>query len=564
MIIKMERRTLFFIGGIVFVYFLGMFIDIMDLDAAQHAAISWEMSQNQSYLQVLQRGEDYLDKPPLLFWITSLVFQILGANNLTYRLFPILISLLGIYSTYRLSKLYMNKELSVLAGLFYASSFSVFLMNHDVRSDTMLTGFTVFSIWQLAEYTEFKKWKNFVFGFIGIGLSLLAKGPVALMVIVFAFSTHFILLRKYHFFWKWEWILGLLIILVMLLPMCIGLYQQFDMHPEKTVNGGRDTSGIYFYLWKQSFGRITGASEWKNDTDIFFFLHTYLWIVLPWGLITFFALFQSLKDIINKKKTLEYISLGGFIIPFIILSFSRYKLPHYINILIPMSSIIAAKYVGVLSENLEQKKSRIFFLIYQWIQLLAIWLLVFFICFLFFPLNNVYIFLLIVVFLGINIFFWKSSRTYLEKLVYPSLWGVISLCMILNIHFYPSLLKYQTGAVLGKYLKIQNTFPVKRFFVLQSGDGNDTDTFIHSLDFYSQRINPVFDEVNTLVNTIGSGSAWVYISEERSAELKKFGSVEIVLSFEKYHVTMLTLSFLNPKTRPETLTKTQLVKFTPL
>ena len=60
------------------VHILGMiFIDIMEIDAAQYASISQEMLQTGDYLQVHHRHADYLDKPPLLFWLTSFSFKLL-------------------------------------------------------------------------------------------------------------------------------------------------------------------------------------------------------------------------------------------------------------------------------------------------------------------------------------------------------------------------------------------------------------------------------------------------------------------------------------------------------
>jgi len=48
-----------FIGLLTMVHLLGMiFIDIMEVDAAQYASISQEMLQTGDYLQVHHRGAD--------------------------------------------------------------------------------------------------------------------------------------------------------------------------------------------------------------------------------------------------------------------------------------------------------------------------------------------------------------------------------------------------------------------------------------------------------------------------------------------------------------------------
>jgi 4-amino-4-deoxy-L-arabinose transferase-like glycosyltransferase len=105
-----QYRYIFCFGALGIVYFLNMFPDVMEADASQYAAISWEMLENGSYLQVFQRGLDYLDKPPLLFWLSSFSFKLFGVSNFTYKLPAVLVILMGIYATYRFTLHWHCKE----------------------------------------------------------------------------------------------------------------------------------------------------------------------------------------------------------------------------------------------------------------------------------------------------------------------------------------------------------------------------------------------------------------------------------------------------------------------
>ena len=109
--------------ALLVVYLVGaVAIDAMDIDAAQYANISREMADNNEFLEVQYRGEDYyLDKPPLLFWLTALVIKLLGATNLAYRLVPILSTLLGMYALYRFAKLYYSTQTATVAALVMGS-----------------------------------------------------------------------------------------------------------------------------------------------------------------------------------------------------------------------------------------------------------------------------------------------------------------------------------------------------------------------------------------------------------------------------------------------------------
>src|SRR5207344_2558843 len=98
------------------VYIFGLFVNVMDVDAAQYASISREMLQNHRYLEVLHRGNNYLDKPPLLFWLAVLSFKIFGVSNFACKLPTFLFTLLGVYSTYRIANLLYNRNAGILAA----------------------------------------------------------------------------------------------------------------------------------------------------------------------------------------------------------------------------------------------------------------------------------------------------------------------------------------------------------------------------------------------------------------------------------------------------------------
>ena len=51
------------------IYMAGLGLTIMDVDSAQYASISQEMARTNEFLEVQNKGSDYLDKPPLLFWV---------------------------------------------------------------------------------------------------------------------------------------------------------------------------------------------------------------------------------------------------------------------------------------------------------------------------------------------------------------------------------------------------------------------------------------------------------------------------------------------------------------
>ena len=119
----------------IFSYVFGMFNALMEIDAMQYASISNELLRGENILHLFDNGAPYLDKPPLIFWITALFFKLFGSSDFVYRVPSILFTLLLVYSTYRFSRLYYSENVSQIAALILSSSQALFIMNADVRTD---------------------------------------------------------------------------------------------------------------------------------------------------------------------------------------------------------------------------------------------------------------------------------------------------------------------------------------------------------------------------------------------------------------------------------------------
>jgi 4-amino-4-deoxy-L-arabinose transferase-like glycosyltransferase len=418
----------------------------MEVDAAQYASISLEMAKSGSYLKVYHLSGNYLDKPPLLFWLGAIFIKLFGANQIAYRLPTFLFTLVAVYATYALGKRLYNKNAGILSGILIASSQIYILHNHDVRTDTLLTNFVIIAIWQGITYLDTKKTSNFIWAFVAIGMAMLAKGPIGAVVPVMAIGTQLVYKRDWKNIFNWRWILGVGLVLLVLSPMMWGLYQQFDMDPTAKVNGKVGVSGIRFFFWEQSFGRITGENVWQDDSSYFFFTHNYLWEFLPWSLIGIAAMFTKLRNLVLDRfkfnNTNEMVTMGGFIFPFLALSTSHYKLPHYIMVIMPMAAIFTAGYIDDILKS-DNAKARHVFSIVQYVFSVLIGFLVLFILYFIFPATYAFwwIFPLLLFVLG---FFLFNSSDRLIKLIGPSLVAVILTNIVMNGYFYPQLNKYQS------------------------------------------------------------------------------------------------------------------------
>ncbi|WP_417589983.1 ArnT family glycosyltransferase [Owenweeksia hongkongensis] len=561
----MERNTYWWLFALVtIVYIIGLPIDIMDVDSAQYAAISREMAENGNYLQVHLYGRDYLDKPPLLFWITSFFFNVFGYANWSFKIGSFLFTLVGIYSTFRLGKLLYNERTGRLAAIILFSCQAFILFNNDVRTDTILTAAVVFAIWQIMEWLHSYKWKWIIGAAVGIACAMMAKGPIGIMVPVLAVGSWIVGTGRWRDFFRWQYIVLLVLVGFLLSPMLYGLYTQFDLQPEKSVpmvtpqglDYQKNISGLKFYLWTQSFGRITGENVWTNGAGKFFFVHNFLWSFLPWALmfvVAFFArIVKAVKAIPNRKTMPELLTLGGFILPFIALSMSSYKLPHYIFVMYPLAAILLASWWQEVWEK-NNRSLKVTSLSIQTLigvaSLAAVCLIYFWV----FSDGSWLPAIISLLFMAVAFYFLFKTFKSGINLIVASVLISIAANIAMNTWFYPNIMKYQMGS---------NTA-----FAIQDLELDETKVFNYrftsfSYYYYSGNIPQNTNSNKLALSMQNEGEVYIITEEKNLNSLDKDFDFEVLEKFGTYPVTLLSIRFLNPETRENTLRPVCILKVT--
>ena len=546
---KMNRQNLLLLLATLFVYFLGFNLDVMDIDAAQYANMSREMLQSNNPLFLYDVGMPYLDKPPFLIWVSALSMKLFGVNNIAYRIPSFLFALLALYATYGFAKIYYHKKIAILSAVILATCQGFFLMNHDVRTDTILMSWVIISIWQLSLWFNSGKWTNFLLGFIAIGGGMLTKGPIALFVPIFAFGSHFLLQRNFKMILKWQYIAGIAVIAVVLLPMSIGLYLQFDKHPELVVNDQTNISGLRFFYWTQSFGRITGESTWNNNSNIFFLLQNMLWAFLPWIIFFLIGVYKAIAALAQQRFKLltgqEAITTGGFIITYLSLGISKYQLPHYIYIVFPFAAIITANYLYNL---IYQKKWPVTFTVLYKIHVVLFSLLLAALTVLLaFTLPGISTFFVVLSAGAFAALLWWIF-TQPKHLLLACIFTSITINFFTNAAFYPALLKFQMGSNVGRFI-YQQQLPADSTFIFRYRE-------FKSIHFYARQ--NIYHKDSTAAIQAGN----YIITSKRMLPLLDSAGLTYTSLHTAVHfpVSRLSIKFLNPKTRLPLLDSVRIVK----
>jgi 4-amino-4-deoxy-L-arabinose transferase-like glycosyltransferase len=539
------------LGLIMLTYFIAVGVDTMDQDASQYASMSREMKESGQYLQVFEQGQDYLDKPPFLFWINSMTMNLFGENNFAFKFPSVLFAILAVFCTYKLARLYYEEEVARIAAFVLAGSQAIFLITNDIRTDTILMGWVSLALWLLTKWYKEGGIKYFFYGCMAIGGGMITKGPIALLVPLFALGSQLLLQRRWSYLFRKEYLYGIIIILLILTPMCIGLYQQFDLHPEKTMYGKQGTSGLRFFFWTQSFGRITGESVWDNGAPFSFLFENLLWGFLPWtflmigGFIAGFIFLIRLKLKLDIGK--EGLSIAGFTITYVSLASSNYQLPHYIYVVLPLLAIITANFIHQIYSDIHRLQRPFTYLQYFLLIVLSVFpgVIIWFV----FPSQSLFIWGLALLPAIATMLYLIKNKEKKYHLISASIIMITSVNIFLSSWFYPQLLSYQSGNIVGRKAD-ELHIPKDAFFTYQYPGST------RNIHFYSKRI------VSSVADPFSMNKAiYVLTGEDGLLNIKQQGkSYEIILQGEDYPVSQLTAEFLNAKTRASVTRGYYLVK----
>jgi 4-amino-4-deoxy-L-arabinose transferase-like glycosyltransferase len=533
---------MFFLLGIV--YIIGLFVPLLDNDSAHHANIALHMYLTGDYVSLVDEGHDYLDKPHLLFWLASASYHLFGVNSFAYKFPSFLFTIFGIFSTYRLGKSLYSNEVGKLSALVIASAFAFLLANNDVRMEAILTASIAFAIWQLVDWVHTKRLITVVGAALGLALAFSTKGLIGVFVPAVGIFFYILYKKDWRSLYNGQLLLLILFFFVFISPVLYCYYLQYDLHPEKIIRGKSGWSGVTFILWQQTFERYEGKSfGGAGSKDYLFFFHSFLWAFAPWSVLAYIAVVNRIRNAVTKKH--EWLTTGTFLIMAIMITFSGFKLPHYINIIFPSIAVLTSAYL--IEKMNEQKTTQRLFTTQLVICILCLLVAVVVNAWAF-PMKNWIIISISVLLLIFSIADLKKLQSNFQRTVILSVLTTVIIFYLLNSNFYPQLLTYQAGNELA--FATRNKIDPKNVYIWPG-------IYNPSYQFYTKELKKDFSD--SVLN--GNHPVWVLTDRERLPELK-LKDLPIIEQYTHYDYNIGTMSgkFINPNTRKETLDSLFLIR----
>ncbi|NOY40626.1 MAG: glycosyltransferase [Planctomycetes bacterium] len=154
---------------------------LFEPDETRYAQIALNMYETGDWVVPRLNGEPYLDKPPLLYWLTATSYSLLGVNEQAARLPTALAALLTVLTTYVLGRRLLGDRSAAIGASLLLLSIGFFFAGRFVMMDSLLTLFTTIGLLagMIALHADRKALFWWILAGVACGLGTLTKGPVA-------------------------------------------------------------------------------------------------------------------------------------------------------------------------------------------------------------------------------------------------------------------------------------------------------------------------------------------------------------------------------------------------
>lgn len=290
-------------------------------DETRYIVVSKEIVDSGDWVTLRRNGEIYDQKPPVFFWLISILSILMGKfSEFSARLPSAIAGAGGAVITYLFAKELFSGKVALFSALILATSLAYLGASQYVILDPALTFFTVSAIYLLYMGLDRKNLRLTVYtaAFILMGLGTLTKGPVGFILPLLVIALYAFSIKAARSLFTKELLPGLaifvLIILAWLVPAC--------------VKGGEEYTKEL--LLNQIFGRFVKAFDHKEP--FYFYFIRFPAEFLPWMVFLPAAILFLAKNKIRENSIKLIFIWFASIFLFFTLSNSKndlYILPAY-------------------------------------------------------------------------------------------------------------------------------------------------------------------------------------------------------------------------------------------
>lgn len=272
-------------------------VPLTDTTEARYAEIARKMLETGNWVTPLHDyGVPFWAKPPLSTWLSAISMGLFGVNEFAVRLPSILLAIGSVWLTGLFARRHSGEDTAKAAMVILASSLLFYAASGTSMTDPSLAfcvALSQIAFW-FAVVNRSKLW-GYLF-FVGLGIGLLAKGPLAIVLVGMPIFIWVLVRNQWLALWKHlPWISGSLLMLAIAAPWYL-----WAEH--------RTPGFLYYFIVGEHISRFLD-SGWKGDK--YGFAHAtpkgMIWpyafgALLPWSVAMLLWLARQGKRISSLTK----------------------------------------------------------------------------------------------------------------------------------------------------------------------------------------------------------------------------------------------------------------------
>ena len=301
---------------------LGSF-GLWEPDEARYAEIAREMLQSGNLLVPHLNYVAYVEKPPLLYWLTTLSFWIFGVSEFAARLPVALSAIVGILATYFFALRAFGRRHAILSAAILATTPMYALMSQVITTDMTLTALVTIATFSLyLHWHEGGRWCWLAY--VAMGLAVMTKGPVGAALPILSMLIWLALNRELRgAIARFRAVPGLLLTTLIAAPWFVAM----------TI---REPGFADFYFIGEHLRRAFEA-DYSHSEAFYFYIPVLAIGLLPWTLLVPFLTWR--EAVRNPARSFCLVAASVTIVAF---SCASAKLIPYILPAVPMLAVLIA------------------------------------------------------------------------------------------------------------------------------------------------------------------------------------------------------------------------------
>jgi len=307
---------------------------LWERDEGRYADVAREMLARRDFITPRINGAVFLDKPPLVYWVTAASLALWGTGETGARFGQILFAAGILLVTRRIGILLFDRRRAGMAVLVLASCVGFFTASHILTPDLGLTFFVSLAL--LCYLKGLRAGPGGARAYLGMFAALaggvLTKGPIALLIPAMTIACFLTLRREWRRARELPWATGLLLFLAIAAPWYVAAQMA---NPEFA----------RYFIYHEHLARF-GTTVHRHRGAWHYYLTVAAAGLLPWSLLLPLRLFLRPRRSEDPPASLRQEApefLWSWILPgLVFFSVAQSKLPLYVLPLFPAGALLVA------------------------------------------------------------------------------------------------------------------------------------------------------------------------------------------------------------------------------